>query len=346
MLASASYLYQGEDGVLKFPYRDETGEVRRELVLKARDEIQADPALHAHVRKRLLRRANNIAGFLLFGKKSGELFLEYKAASMTSGQGYTTSPSGIVTAYAGAFGNVDDGDDILEKGASLDSITDRMRDPERPQIRNLYGHMHDKVTGRPLRVVEDDYGILTETQYALKTFWGNEVFGLIEAKCIDLQSFGWLPGEDKPGQKAITYDDQGRRHLHRIDFYEYGALPFAMNGGARILMAKGAIDPQGPFVNLVEQAAAAINGVLLEAEEISIRKGKLTKAHQEALEAHVEDVRTAIAGIELLCKGSAEEAETRVDADEVKQSLISPLKLQLELARERMRYSGVEGVLP
>lgn len=247
-----------------------------------------------------------------------------------------------MTAYAAAFENQDDGDDILHKGAAAASIADRMRDPERPQIRALYGHMLDKVIGRPVEVGEDDYGILTKTQYNLNTFWGNETFQLVKARDIDVQSMGWLPGDDAPGQKAITYDDKGRRHLNKIDFYEYGPLPFAMNSAARILAAKGAVDPQGPFVNLVDQASSAMNAVLLEAEEIAIRKGKLTKAHQEALESHVEDARAAIAGIELLLKG--EDAEARAEANVV-DDLSSALKLQMELARARLAHSGVNGVL-
>lgn len=332
-------MYVGGDGVQKFPYRDARGGVDRTLLLKARGDIETDPELQPHVRKRLLRRASNIAGFLLFGRKEGGALLEYKSASVAATQ-YATEPSGIVTAYAAAFDNADEGDDVLHKGATIASVADRMRDPARPQIRVLFSHFHDKIVGHPLEVREDDHGVLTKSQYNMNTFWGNEAFHLVKAGDVDAQSIGYLPGADTPQQKAVLFDDQGRRHLWAVDLYEFGPLAFAMNASARILSAKAGLDPQGPFVQLVEQASMATCAVLLEAEAVAQRKDRLSKDNIEALEGHVEDARSSIAALETLIKGYAEPGGQAPGED-----LTSSLKLQMEMARARLRQSGVKEVL-
>lgn len=344
----SNFLYVAPDGTQKYPYRNARGEPDRTLLVKARGQIEYDIDIPEHVRKRILRRIGRIAAYLMTGRKAADGFLEYKAAGGSAG--VETKPSGIVTAYAAAFGNEDDGDDILHPGASLLSIKDRFDpDPKKNLLRVLFGHSKDRVLGHPIHVGEDGEGVLTETQYNMKTFWGNEAFHLIEAGDLTTHSMGYLPGDGTPEQKGVTYDDQGRRHLHQIHLFEYGPLPFAMNDAARVVAVKAGLEPASPFVDLLEQANAATLTVLLETEALAARRdagGKaiLGKAHIEALEGYVEDAKQALGDLEVLIKGQMDGVRTPESEDPAITAIARSLQLRMQLARARARHSGVKEI--
>jgi len=270
------------------------------------------------------------------GKSLGDL--EYK----TLGQEFHTSSDGVVEAYATAFGLADLGDDIIHRGATERSIKSRFTDTDHPSIRVLYGHQRDKVLGHPIEIYEDDYGTMTKSQYNMETFWGNEVFQLIAGKDLTAQSIGYLPGKDVIGQKAVSIDDDGIRHLHDIELFEYGPLPFPMQGAAYIVGVKSEIDHDTSFNAIVEQAANAVQDVLIEAEELAQRRESdgrsLNNAHLESL-VQLRDV--AEAAVETIGKMMPAQEES---SQEPVVDLSAALKLQLDLARARLRSAGITEV--
>lgn len=337
MVPDDYFLHVTGDGERRFRYKNDAGDVDDDLLRQAVIELRGDVGLDKHTRMRVGRKLRRLIIRQVAGKAFGPL--EYKMIEPE----IHAADQGIVEAYATAFGVVDHGDDIMHKGATERSIAKRFT--EKPLLRVLYNHDRDKVLGHPVEVYEDDYGTMTKTQYNLDSFWGSEIFALIKGGDLTAQSVGYLPGEDRPGQKAVTYDDKGIRHLHDIDLFEYGPLPLPMNTGAVVVGVKGIVDHETNFANVVSQAANAVQDVMLEAEDLAVRREadrrSLTSAHLAAL----EDLRaTAEAAVSSLTKVLASGAEASEDADGKQADIPQALRLQLDLARARLRHAGITEV--
>jgi HK97 family phage prohead protease len=344
-LPDSSFLYVSAQGERLFPYRSADGEVDPGMVVRSLKAIQENITLPKHVKARVARRARRIAIKQVRGKGMGSL--EYK--SVAAGESPEIKDEGIVVDYYAAFGNVDQGDDILHPGATVKSVEERFAKAERPLIRAIYGHDHSKVVGHPIRMEEDSHGAIAETKYNLETFWGNEAFHLVKAGDINGNSFGYLPGIGTKEQPGFTYDDDGIRHLHEVVVYEYGPQPFPMNTAAYTVGIKSDLDHDGPFVKLVEQAQNAVLDVLIEADALALRRetrksgvDHLGAQHIEALEELMDVAEVAVSEIkghvELTPpKAKAEGEGSSVDADSVARAL----RLKLDLARGRLRHAGI-----
>jgi len=323
----------------RFQYRDGDGNVDPALLRTARSEIEGSD-LPPQTKRRLLRRAQRIAMHLL-GHKGGSEPLEYKYLPM--GEVEVKGKEGIVVGYAMAFGNTDYGDDVIYPGSAADSLNRMM-----PAV--FYGHDKFKILGHPVQVKGDDTGYLTETQYNLKTFYGNEVFHLVEAGDIKHQSVGYLPADDTPEQKAVEYDDRGVRHLHRIDWFEYGPLPFALNPRAVLLGTKGmgvALDHDVSFSVLVEQAANVISDLAWEAEALHERRSErpsgwrgLNLKHQEVIEEFLSEAEACMNTLRTLTpteqKGLGDSPAAPGGAETVQ-----GLSVKMALVQARLRHAGI-----
>lgn len=349
VLSADAYLYVGGDGATRFPYRNEKGEVDTGLLRTAMADIRSDIMLPKHVRGRLMRRATRIFQSLMQGKSGGAIgYLEYKTVA-SGPEVEVVANDGIVEAYVGAFGNVDGGDDILYKGAAADTIAEKFTNAERAQIIPLYGHDEGRVVGKALEIREDGKGIYTKTKYNLNTFWGNEAYQLVAAGDIWGHSMGYLPGEDTKETKAVSYDDQGLRHLHRIELFEYGPLPFPMNNLAHAIGVKSGLNHQGSFSALVAQAANAVEDVLVEAEALASRRiGRQIKAeHIDAMLELKETARAAIERVEQFAQAESDSA-ARAGEGEPESSVQGTGKneadafhLAIDMARARLRAAGI-----
>jgi hypothetical protein len=145
-----------------------------------------------------------------------------------------------VTGYASTFGVVDSGNDIVESGAFRRTI-EAWGPAGKNRIKALYQHDPSWLVGRPLKLEEDDRGLLHETQFS-DTAVAKDTLTLIEDKVITEQSIGY-------DVIVRDVDDNGIRHLRELRLYEYSFVTWGMNEltpitGVKALRAPGAVRAQ------------------------------------------------------------------------------------------------------
>src|SRR4030095_1654395 len=130
-----------------------------------------------------------------------------------------------VTGYASVFDVVDLGNDVVHKGAFVDTMATN------PRVRFLYAHDPQQVLGAPLSLAEDAKGLLGTWRLS-KTRLGEEVHTLLEDGALDSFSIGYRPRDFDHDAKA------GTRHLRAIDLYEVSLVSMPMLPEARVTAFK------------------------------------------------------------------------------------------------------------
>lgn len=125
-------------------------------------------------------------------------------------------------AYAATFGNKDHHDDVIEKGAFLDTLTKRM-----PKL--LYQHNTSQIVGVIKSAVEDSNGLLISGMF-IDTPLGNQVYQEVKAGAIDQMSIGFSPID-------VEYDGDVRK-IKKIALYEASFVTFPANEMARVVSVK------------------------------------------------------------------------------------------------------------
>jgi HK97 family phage prohead protease len=140
--------------------------------------------------------------------------------------------AGTFSGYGSIFGNVDLGQDVVEKGAFSRSIAKRGA----KGIKLLYQHRIDEPIGIFDEIVEDERGLKVKGRLAMGTQRGREAYELMKMGALDGLSIGY-----RLEPKGYTYDaDKGRRYLKEVDLMEISAVTFPMNPRARVSAVKGA----------------------------------------------------------------------------------------------------------
>ena len=142
------------------------------------------------------------------------------------------SVTGQFTGYASVYDVVDDGDEIILKGAFAESLNEWRIKGQMPAL--LWQHRSDPPIGIPTSITEDDHGLLVEGQLALKTQQGAEAYELLKMGAISGLSVGFKcdAGND-------TYDYKtGIRSIIKADLWEYSLVTFPMNDDARVSSIK------------------------------------------------------------------------------------------------------------
>lgn len=133
---------------------------------------------------------------------------------------------GEFTGYASIFGNVDLGNDIVEKGA----FTKSLRRKGYRKVKMLYQHDTKQPIGVFDMIKEDENGLYVKGRLAMQTQKGKEVFELMKMGAIDGLSVGY-----RVDQKGYDYDDKKKkRRLKEVDLMEISAVTFPMNPKAMI----------------------------------------------------------------------------------------------------------------
>ncbi len=155
------------------------------------------------------------------GVKSGAAVHEHKAVSFALES--TDEKTGEFSGYAAVFGNVDDGYDIIEKGAFAKTIKE---DFSRIKILALHNGNWLPV-GKPLELREDDHGLFIRGKIS-DTSMGRDVMTLLRDGVL---------GELSIGYDAVSFDydsDTGIRTLKEIKLWEVSIVTWAMNDQATI----------------------------------------------------------------------------------------------------------------
>jgi HK97 family phage prohead protease len=127
---------------------------------------------------------------------------------------------GRFTGYAAVFGNVDQGNDVIDPGAFTKTLD------ENPEVPILWAHDTDEPIGVSTSMVEDGKGLRVEGQLALDVQRAREVHALMKLGAIKGLSIGY---------RTVKRSFKGAvRHLEELKLGEFSPVVFPMNALAGV----------------------------------------------------------------------------------------------------------------
>jgi HK97 family phage prohead protease len=139
---------------------------------------------------------------------------------------------GRIKGYASTFGNIDFGDDIVDKGAFKKTLKD-----SKGVIPILADHDPSKQIGWNLTALEDEKGLLVEGQLNMESPLARERFALakqgMELGAKMGLSIGYLTIKAEPDEERPMV-----RRLKEVRLMEYSLVTFPMNPKATLTAAK------------------------------------------------------------------------------------------------------------
>lgn len=146
-----------------------------------------------------------------------------------------TGDDGAIEGYGSVFGVRDNYDDVIAKGAFLESLKAHNAEGTMPAM--LWQHDACEPIGVWTEMVEDGKGLRVKGQLALDTVRGKEAHALVKLGALNGLSIGFqaVPGTSK-------YNDDGVRVLTAIDLWEVSLVTFPANEKARVTNVKASPD--------------------------------------------------------------------------------------------------------
>lgn len=145
---------------------------------------------------------------------------------------------GTVEGYGSVFGVRDNYDDVIAKGAFVQSLKDHKAAGTMPAM--LWQHDADKPIGVWTEMVEDEKGLRIKGRLAMETVKGKEAHALLKMGAINGLSIGFM-------SKEWAYDRETEvRTLTAIDLWEVSLVTFPANEKARVTNVKSADELQAP----------------------------------------------------------------------------------------------------
>ena len=132
-----------------------------------------------------------------------------------------------ICGWASLFDTKDSQDDIVRRGAFLDSLA-KWRAGERP-LAMLFGHCPNKPLGVWDLVEEREPGLWVEGRILTNTRRGKDMGRLVKARAVTGLSIGY---------KAETYTQEfNHRDLTKVSLWEVSIVVFPSNLGRKIELA-------------------------------------------------------------------------------------------------------------
>lgn len=145
---------------------------------------------------------------------------------------------GTVEGYGSVFGVRDNYDDVIAKGAFVQSLKDHKAAGTMPAM--LWQHDADKPIGVWTEMVEDEKGLRIKGQLAMETIKGKEAHALLKMGALNGLSIGFM-------SKEWAYDRETEvRTLTAIDLWEVSLVTFPANEKARVTNVKSADEMATP----------------------------------------------------------------------------------------------------
>lgn len=145
---------------------------------------------------------------------------------------------GTVEGYGSVFGVRDNYDDVIAKGAFIQSLKDHKAAGTMPAM--LWQHDADKPIGVWTEMVEDEKGLRIKGQLAMETVKGKEAHALLKMGALNGLSIGFM-------SKEWSYDRETEvRTLTAIDLWEVSLVTFPANEKARVTNVKSADEMATP----------------------------------------------------------------------------------------------------
>ena len=139
---------------------------------------------------------------------------------------------GVFTGYGSIFGNEDQGNDIVQKGAFTKSLQERPAS----KVKMLFQHKTDEPIGVFTEIHEDQKGLFVKGQLAMGTQKGRETYELLKMGALDGMSIGFKADPQKQGYNE---NKRGIRTLKEVDLMEISLVTFPMNENAVVETVKG-----------------------------------------------------------------------------------------------------------
>ena len=145
---------------------------------------------------------------------------------------------GTVEGYGSVFGVRDNYDDVIAKGAFVQSLKDHKAAGTMPAM--LWQHDADKPIGIWTEMIEDEKGLRIKGRLAMETVKGKEAHALLKMGAINGLSIGFM-------SKEWAYDSGAEvRTLTAIDLWEVSLVTFPANEKARVTNVKSADEMATP----------------------------------------------------------------------------------------------------
>lgn len=140
--------------------------------------------------------------------------------------------SGMICGYASTFGNIDQGGDVVDKGAFKQSIKST-----KGLFPILADHDPAKQIGWNLRAEEDEKGLYVEGRLNMQDPYAMAKYGLIKMAIDSKAKMGLSIGYNTI--KAIADKENPTvRRLKEVKIWEYSVVAFPMNVEALVTAAK------------------------------------------------------------------------------------------------------------
>jgi len=156
----------------------------------------------------------------------------------------TVAEDGTFTGYGSTFGNVDQGGDVVIKGAFTKSLMMRGA----PAVKMLWQHDPSQPIGVWTGLSEDEQGLRAEGKLLTATTKGRDVYEMMKAGAVDGLSIGFMT-------KDAAYDKaSGARLLKQLDLREISVVTFPMNEQATIAAVKAEDMTERDFERILRDA--------------------------------------------------------------------------------------------
>ncbi|WP_170349062.1 HK97 family phage prohead protease [Ruegeria atlantica] len=167
--------------------------------------------------------------------------LEHKFARF--GYGLSVSEDAVIEGYASLFGQVDQGRDVVQKGAYRASLDGLVKAGQR--VKMLWQHDPAQPIGVWDEVREDDKGLWVKGRLLESTQKGREAAELIRAGAMDGLSIGYRT-------KRAVKNDKGQRVLTELELWEVSLVTFPMLPSARVAAKGATLDAEETLRSIAE----------------------------------------------------------------------------------------------
>jgi HK97 family phage prohead protease len=182
--------------------------------------------------------------------------------------------NGQFEGYASVFGNIDYGNDVVEKGAFTKTILES--GVNWPILDN---HDQHKQIGFNLEASQDEYGLKVKGELNLDTEGGKARYSLMkQAKKIgNAAKAGLSIGFEIMKWEKSEKDKQTIWHLTEVKMWEYSCVTFAMNPLAMVTDAKRMLREEQSF----KSAKDLVNYIYREMKKNNFSTGEILEALQK-----------------------------------------------------------------
>ena len=163
--------------------------------------------------------------------------MEYKAAPLEI---KADGDEGVVEGLFSVFGNIDDGGDIIHRGAFTKTLQERAN-----RVKVFFMHIWDRLIAPPPDTLsETEAGLFASFRLVLDSFWGREAWALIKGGALTEGSIGF---------EAVKFDygEQSVRNLREVKLYEISPVPLGMNPMTAIRAVKAGALPDDQHLEIV-----------------------------------------------------------------------------------------------